>query len=45
MCGGGAVGGVPDPAPPQGGVRPNKSARPRNTAVTTAVAGKMRPTS
>lgn len=24
------------------GVRPNKSARPRNTAVTTAAAGKMR---
>lgn len=30
------------PAPTSKGVRPNKSARPRNTAVTTAAAGKMR---
>lgn len=36
------MGGTPDPAPPPMGVRPNKSARPRNTAVTTAAAGKMR---
>lgn len=36
------MGGAPDPAPPFKGVRPNKSARPRNTAVTTAAAGKMR---
>lgn len=44
MCGGGAVGGAPDPSPSKG-VRPNKSARPRNTAVTTAATGKMRPQS
>lgn len=44
MCGGGAVGGAPGPHLPKG-VRPNKSARSRNTAVTTAADAKTRPQS